>query len=530
MFPWAPGPRSLTILANDQDLDGNNLTIKARTNGAHGTVARSPAADRADPPTRSSSYHGIDTFTYTISDGLVSDTATVLVTVDRDKTAPVVVAPIERFPATVGSSTTKARLTWSAKDPAIRRPARKPRSASMAVAGRRSRCRRRPRIDRADAQDRPHVPVPRPRRRRHGQRQRLREGSAVPGRPLLRGECDGRVASASGRRARRPGYPRRSTRHATSSAKRARFAFTGYDVGWIATTATSSGKARIYIDGALVGTIDLGPHGDGVSQAGLRPPSSPHAGRPRPRDPTGRRRASRHRRVRRAAVGCRSGRASEQARWGNSSQIRTSQHPAALLMLVPCRLAGDASERVRRGPGRERRPQRRLQRPEFRRELSDPRGLSDRRRLRDGSSSSGPALSLANDTDADGDATDFRLLHGARARTGPSRSRTRWFAYPSSLTTARSRATSPAATGTPTASPITHVTRRHCSAPGHHAFLDRAGQRSTHVHRWAIAGRGHQRGQRSVSGSWATNISARASQRIRTDGPVRGLGHHARLA
>ena len=33
--------------------------------------------------------------------------------------------------------------------------------------------------------------------------------------------------------------------------------FTGYDVGWIATRSTSSGKAQIFIDGVLVTTLDL---------------------------------------------------------------------------------------------------------------------------------------------------------------------------------------------------------------------------------------------------------------------------------
>ncbi len=48
-----------------------------------------------------------------------------------------------------------------------------------------------------------------------------------------------------------------AARHATASTKRATFHFTGYDVGWIATRTTSSGKARIFIDGILVGTVDL---------------------------------------------------------------------------------------------------------------------------------------------------------------------------------------------------------------------------------------------------------------------------------
>ncbi len=39
--------------------------------------------------------------------------------------------------------------------------------------------------------------------------------------------------------------------------KSASFTFTGYDVGWVATRYTSSGQARVFIDGVLVATVDL---------------------------------------------------------------------------------------------------------------------------------------------------------------------------------------------------------------------------------------------------------------------------------
>ncbi len=75
-----------------------------------------------------------------------------------------------------------------------------------------------------------------------------------------------------------------AARHATASTKRATFRFTGYDVGWIATRTTSSGKARIFIDGILTGTVDLHRLEDGVPAVGLRPPFR-DAGRPRAGDP-----------------------------------------------------------------------------------------------------------------------------------------------------------------------------------------------------------------------------------------------------
>ena len=241
--PQGAGPRSLTVLANDQDLDGNNLTIKAKTNGAHGTVVITGGGTGLtyNPV---NSYHGIDTFTYTISDGLVSDTATVLVTVDKDRAAPVVVAPTERFPGqTVGRSTTRARLTWSAKDPGS---GVKRYKLQVSVDGGGWKTIALPKATTKSIE--PTLKTG------HTYRFRVRAADGMGNvsayatgpllrlAPLLRGECDGRRMPASGRRARRPRPSAEPTRHATSSAERVRFAFTGYDVGWIATTATSSGQ------------------------------------------------------------------------------------------------------------------------------------------------------------------------------------------------------------------------------------------------------------------------------------------------
>ena len=48
-----------------------------------------------------------------------------------------------------------------------------------------------------------------------------------------------------------------TARYSSSKVKSATFTFTGYDVGWVATRYTSSGKARVFIDGVLVATVDL---------------------------------------------------------------------------------------------------------------------------------------------------------------------------------------------------------------------------------------------------------------------------------
>jgi hypothetical protein len=255
--PQGAGPRSLTVLANDQDLDGNNLTIKTKTNGTHGTVVITGGGTGLtyNPV---NSYHGIDTFKYTISDGLVSDTATVLVTVDRDRTAPVVVAPKERLPGhTVGRLTTKVRLGWSAKDPGSG-VKRYKLQVSVDGGGWKTIA-----LPKATTKA-----IDRTLKTGHTYRFRVRatDGmgnvSAYVKSPILKAV---RYSEESGMLGYVGVWAKTTTtkalggatRHATSSAKRARFAFTGYDVGWIATTATSSGKARIYLDGALVATIDL---------------------------------------------------------------------------------------------------------------------------------------------------------------------------------------------------------------------------------------------------------------------------------
>ncbi len=109
---------SLDVLANDDDPDGDTFSIVGKTNGAHGmvTIGAGGAGLTYDPVPL---FHGTDTFTYTIKAGGLTDTATVVVTVTKDTTAPIVVAPAQRFlGGTVGTSTIKARITWYATDTA----------------------------------------------------------------------------------------------------------------------------------------------------------------------------------------------------------------------------------------------------------------------------------------------------------------------------------------------------------------------------------------------------------------------------
>ncbi len=71
------------VLGNDTDADDDDLTISAKTDGAHGTVE---IVDNKVKYTPEADYSGTDTFTYTISDGKGhTDTATVTVTIEEEE-------------------------------------------------------------------------------------------------------------------------------------------------------------------------------------------------------------------------------------------------------------------------------------------------------------------------------------------------------------------------------------------------------------------------------------------------------------
>lgn len=76
------GATEIDVLANDTDPDpGDALTVVAVTQPSHGTASVAPSG-AAVLYTPDADFHGTDSFTYTMSDGLVTDTATVQLTVD----------------------------------------------------------------------------------------------------------------------------------------------------------------------------------------------------------------------------------------------------------------------------------------------------------------------------------------------------------------------------------------------------------------------------------------------------------------
>jgi Bacterial Ig domain len=78
----------INVLTNDTDPTGDPLSVSSVTQGAHGTVTHNGSTVSYKPQ---ANFSGNDTFTYTISDGFGSDTATVFVTVTNVNDAPVAV-------------------------------------------------------------------------------------------------------------------------------------------------------------------------------------------------------------------------------------------------------------------------------------------------------------------------------------------------------------------------------------------------------------------------------------------------------
>ena len=77
---------TVSVLANDSDVDGDTLSITGATNGSNGIVTFNSDDVTYTP---NADFNGTDTFTYTISDGEFTATATVTVTVDPVNDNPV---------------------------------------------------------------------------------------------------------------------------------------------------------------------------------------------------------------------------------------------------------------------------------------------------------------------------------------------------------------------------------------------------------------------------------------------------------
>jgi hypothetical protein len=88
------GANTINVRGNDNDVDGDTLTVTAVTQGTNGSVAiTNGGADVSYTP--NANFFGADSFTYTVNDGNGgSDTATVNVTVTNVNDAPVLTSSV----------------------------------------------------------------------------------------------------------------------------------------------------------------------------------------------------------------------------------------------------------------------------------------------------------------------------------------------------------------------------------------------------------------------------------------------------
>ena len=251
------GPHHFELLANDSNPDGGSISVTDVTQPAMGTVSIETGGVTYTP---NADANGADTFDYTVTGG---STATVTVHITpvaepTDTTPPTVVAPTASLLGqTVGTSTTKARVSWTTTDTesgvasnALQVSVDGAAYTSVALAT--------PSATSAE----------RTLSTGHTYRFRVRaadgEGNLSPYRygptltPVRSSQDNSHVAYVGWWGSKKAsGALGGSTRYATLSTKSATFVFTGSDVGLLATRYTSSGKAQVLVDGVLVRTVDL---------------------------------------------------------------------------------------------------------------------------------------------------------------------------------------------------------------------------------------------------------------------------------
>jgi CSLREA domain-containing protein len=97
-------PAALSVLANDSDLNGDPLQVGAVGAPSSGGAVISGTTQIAYAP--ASNFNGISVFTYTVTDGVLTDTANVTVTITPVNDAPVasddLAATLEDLPITLG--------------------------------------------------------------------------------------------------------------------------------------------------------------------------------------------------------------------------------------------------------------------------------------------------------------------------------------------------------------------------------------------------------------------------------------------
>ncbi|MGY5862433.1 MAG: Ig-like domain-containing protein, partial [Candidatus Thorarchaeota archaeon] len=80
---------AMGVLANDMDVDGNQLAVQLVSGPSHGLLTMNP--DGSFSYTPDADWFGEDSFVYEVSDGALTDTATVTITINSVNDAPVAV-------------------------------------------------------------------------------------------------------------------------------------------------------------------------------------------------------------------------------------------------------------------------------------------------------------------------------------------------------------------------------------------------------------------------------------------------------
>ncbi|MDB4900711.1 MAG: thrombospondin, partial [Gemmatimonadetes bacterium] len=94
-----------SVLTNDSDANGDPITVTGLTNGSHGAVTFTPTTTTYTP---NATYAGSDSYTYTISDGRLTATATVVISVSN--AAPVFTGSADNTAQHVAPGSTPASL------------------------------------------------------------------------------------------------------------------------------------------------------------------------------------------------------------------------------------------------------------------------------------------------------------------------------------------------------------------------------------------------------------------------------------
>jgi Bacterial Ig domain len=114
MIDQGSGLASYDVLANDTDVDGDTLSlVSVAVDPAKGTKGMAAGEVTFTPV---ASFHGEVVMTYVVSDGALTDSGTLTVTVGLDITPPTVATPTLAFGSGRVNESAPVRLAWSATD------------------------------------------------------------------------------------------------------------------------------------------------------------------------------------------------------------------------------------------------------------------------------------------------------------------------------------------------------------------------------------------------------------------------------